>query len=72
MCVRGHIGAELVYTATGLLPFSTYFIRVRSRNDSGESDWSQPLRLQTTGSDATPEACAVSAFPRPGEGYLAP
>ena len=59
------------YVAKGLLPFSTYFARVRCRNSRGRSEWSEALRLQTTDSEAVPGACIVTAVPMPGQGRYA-
>ena len=42
-----YVGSETICTVDGLHFNSTYFARVKATNTSGESDYSDPISLQT-------------------------
>lgn len=42
-----YVGSETICTVDGLHFNSTYFARVKATNNSGESDYSDPISLQT-------------------------
>lgn len=42
-----YVGSETICTVDGLHFNSTYFARVKATNNSGDSDYSDPISLQT-------------------------
>lgn len=43
-----YVGSETICTVDGLHFNSTYYARVKAANSSGDSEYSDPISLQTT------------------------